>query len=71
MANYNVDIEVAVKGQQKLKTLQRELNQVKQAAKDLMAPLERDVSAAVTKRKEEVRLAKEQLRKLLQSNLIE
>ena len=62
MANYNVDIEVAVKGQQKLKTLQRELNQVKQAAKDLMAPLERDVSAAVTKRKEEVRLAKEQLR---------
>jgi hypothetical protein len=62
VANYNVDIEVAVKGQQKLKTLQRELNQVKQAAKDLMAPLERDVSAAVTKRKEEVRLAKEQLR---------
>ncbi len=59
MANYNVDIEVAVKGQAKVKSLQRELTALQKAVNELRKPI--DATPGATKRKQELQLAKDLL----------
>jgi len=59
VANYNVDIEVAVKGQAKIKGLQRELTALQKAVNDLKKPI--DATPLATKRKQELKLAKDLL----------
>jgi len=59
VANYNVDIEVAVKGQAKVKSLQRELTALQRAVNELRKPI--DATPGATKRKQELQLAKDLL----------
>ena len=59
MANYNVDIEVAVKGQARIKSLQRELTALQKAVNELRKPI--DATPGATKRKQELQLAKDLL----------
>tara|TARA_Y100000361_G_scaffold40503_1_gene34652 strand:+ start:1849 stop:4122 length:2274 start_codon:yes stop_codon:yes gene_type:complete len=59
VANYNVDIEVAVKGQAKVKSLQRELTALQKAVNELRKPI--DATPGATKRKQELQLAKDLL----------
>ena len=59
MANYNVDIELAVKGQTKLKSLERELAQLQKLVNEINKPI--DATPGITKRKKEIQLAKDLL----------
>jgi len=59
VANYNVDIEVAVKGQARIKSLQRELTALQKAVNELRKPI--DATPGATKRKQELQLAKDLL----------
>ena len=69
MANYNVDIEVAVKGQPKIKSLQRELTQLQNAVDKFNKPI--DATPFVTQAKRQKAMLEELAKKQKELKVLE
>jgi len=69
VANYNVDIEVAVKGQPKIKSLQRELTQLQNAVDKFNKPI--DATPFVTQAKRQKAMMEELIKKQKELKVLE